>query len=155
MTWQNKEFLQKYHQLLNTPEGRKEFIQRVYRELTGIVVREELFDEILPEADIDLSTERWEYFDSELLKLLDEAENSMWKNKSNDHGRLRQLLFANLPFDDIDYEDIVNHLEENKDKLGIKMEPLEQIYSYDNWPDYDLLGKFDKAAYERENPDLF
>ena len=55
MTWQNKEFLQKYHQLLNTPEGRKEFIQRVYRELTGIVVREELFDEILPEADIDLS----------------------------------------------------------------------------------------------------
>ena len=29
----------------------------------------------LTEADIDLSTERWEYFDSELLKLLDEAEN--------------------------------------------------------------------------------
>ena len=110
MTWQNKEFLQKYHQLLNTPEGRKEFIQRVYRELIGIVVREELFDEILPEADIDLSKERWEYFDSELLKLLDEAEKSMWKNRSNDHGRLRQLLFANLPFDDIDYEDIVNHL---------------------------------------------
>ena len=83
MYYQNKEFLQKYHQLLNTPEDRKEFIQRVYRELTGIVVRKELFDEILPEADIDLSTERWEYFDSELLKLLDEAENSMWKNKSN------------------------------------------------------------------------
>ena len=155
MYYQNKEFLQKYYQLLDSPEARKEFIQRVYRELTGIIVRKELFDEILPEADIDLSTERWEYFDSELLKLLDEAEKSMWKNRSNDHGRLRQLLFANLPFDDIDYEDIVKHLEENKDKLGIKMEPLEQIYSYDDLQDYDLLGKFDKAAYERENPDLF
>ena len=155
MYYQNKEFLQRNLFLLDDIYGIEDFIHRAYVELTGIIVRKELFDEILPEAGIDLSTERWEYFDSELLKVLNEAENSMWKNKSNDHGRLRQLLFANLPFDDIDYEDIVKHLEENKDKLGIKMEPLEQIYSYDDLPDYDLLGKFDKAAYERENPDLF
>ena len=68
---------------------------------------------------------------------------------------MRQLLFANLPFDDIPYDDIVKHLEENKDRLGIKMEPLEQIYSYDDMQDYDLLGKFNKIAYENENPDLF
>ena len=28
------------------------------------------------------------------------------------------------------------------------------MYSYDDLPDYDLLGKFDKAAYESENSDL-
>lgn len=155
MNPQVKEFLQRNLFLLDDIYGIEDFIHRAYVELTIVAARKQLFEEILPSADIDLSKERWEYFDSELLKLLDEAEKAMWKNKSNDHGRLRQLLFANLPFDDIPYDDIVKHLEENKDKLDIKMEPLDQIYSYDDMPDYDLLGKFDKAAYERENPDLF
>ena len=152
---QVKEFLQRNLFLLDDIYGIEDFIRRVYVELTGVATRKQLFEEILPSVDIDLSKERWEYFDSELLALLDAAEKSMWKNKSNDHGRLRQLLFANLPFDDIPYDDIVEHLKENKDRLGLKMIPLPAAYSYDSLEDYDLLGKFDKAAYERENPDLF
>lgn len=152
---QVKEFLQKNLFLLDDIYGIEDFIHRAYVELTIVAARKQLFEEILPSADIDLSKERWEYFDSELLKVLDEAEKAMWKNKSNDHGRLRQLLFANLPFDDIPYNDIVEHLKKNKDRLGLKMIPLPIAYSYDSLEDYDLLGKFDKAAYERENPDLF
>ena len=152
---QVKEFLQRNLFLLDDIYGKEDFIHRAYVELTGVSHRKQLFDEILPSADIDLSKERWEYFEYQLLKYIKESESSLWKNKSNDHLRLRQALFANLTFDDIPYNDIVNHLIENKDRLNLKMEPLEQIYSYDDMQDYDLLGKFDKLAYERENPDLF
>ena len=44
----------------------------------------------------------------------------------------------------------------NRDRLNLKMIPLEPIYSREGaYEDYDLLGVFDKQKYERENPDLF
>ena len=157
MYFQNKEFLKKYKNLLtNDSQDLLDFIITLYDENSiGIVPREEMLEEILPTiiSEEMITSLLWKRLELYILRELEYWKNNVWRNASGDWARLQQVL-SGLKYD-FQYEDIVNHLMGNKDRLGLKMIPLEPAYARENRVDYDLLGVFDKQKYERENPDLF
>ena len=157
MYFQNKEFIKKYKNLLtNDSQDLLDFIIILYDENSiGIIPREEMLEEILPTIIPEeiITSLLWKRLELYILRELEYWKNNVWRNASGDWARLQQVL-SGLKYD-FQYEDIVNHLMKNKDRLGLKMIPLEPAYARENRVDYDLLGVFDKQKYERENPDLF
>ena len=154
---QNIEFLKKYKNLLTTnTQDLYDFIVTLYDTNTlGRLPRKEMLKEILPKVvppEI-ISSLLWERLETAILQELDYWKTNNWRNSSGDWARLQQVLED--VNHDFNYEEVVDHLIGNKDRLGLKMIPLEPIYSREGGIDYDLLGVFDRQKYERENPDLF
>lgn len=154
---QNVEFLKKYKNLLTTnTQDLYDFIVTLYDTPTlGRIPREEMLNEILPKvvpSEI-ISSLLWERLETFILQELDYWKTNNWRNSSGDWARLQQIL-EDINHD-FPYKVVVDHLIRNKDRLGLKMIPLEPIYSREGGIDYDLLGVFDKQKYKRENPDLF
>lgn len=155
---QNIEFLKKYKNLLTTnTQDLYDFIVTLYDTNTlGRLPREEMLKEILPKVLTQeiITALLWKRLETAILQELDYWKTNNWRNSSGDWARLQQIL-EDINHD-FNYEEVVDHLMKNKNRLNLKMIPLEPIYSREGaYEDYDLLGVFDKQKYERENPDLF
>lgn len=152
-----KEFIYKRKYLLTSSDDRESlfnFICMAYQDLDSIS-RKELIDEILPSviSQHAITSLLWKRLEMCILDTLKHWKNTLWKNSSGDWARLQQVLED--VNHDFTYGEIVDHLIENKNKLGLKMIPLEPAYAREDGTDYDLLGIFDKQRYKIENPDLF
>ena len=155
---QNIEFLKKYKNLLTTnTQDLYDFIVTLYDTPTlGRIPRKEMLEEILPKVIPQeiITSLLWERLERYILEELKYWKSNNWRNSSGDWARL-QFVLEDINCD-FNYEEVVDHLMKNRDRLNLKMIPLEPIYSREGaYEDYDLLGVFDKQKYERENPDLF
>lgn len=74
--------------------------------------------------------------------------NSPFGDKASSWSRLNWMLMAAPTFDQSN-DDVKESVFENKDWIGVTLEPLDTKYSWDGSQDYDL-GFFDKRYYKEE-----
>lgn len=147
-----KNFIKDYSELINNSNMHKELVRVANETLynNDLVV---LFF-MLREIGVNLDDYRWEMFDNTFLNAIAPMRRDPFKDgKDASWSRLDYIL------DDIDYQgfthpEIVNHLKEVKDKLGIEMNPLPAEYGWKGTGDYDL-GWFSKYEYKRLYPEEF
>ena len=97
---------------------------------------------------------KWKSVIKELFWRIDFEQNNIFNERSNPWSRFDWMWQALHTFD-ISSKDFLEHLLQNKITYGLKMEKLPFQYCYyGDGSDYDL-GWFNKAAYEKENPEIF
>ena len=135
-----KKFLEDHIDLLDGTEAElKEFCLLYSKYHCGYVPGRQLYDEILPDAGINLDKYRWEVFDDNFIEKLDYEKHSPYNRvlKSNSWSRLQYLL-SSLDEHYFSYDEIVQHCLENQSKLQINMEKIPYGCGWESDNDYDL-----------------
>lgn len=92
----------------------------------------------------------WGSIEGEILsKIQFELDHNYFnQDRANSWSRVRWMLYGIYTYN-YSHDQIVQHLIDNKDRLNLKMTPLDSEYSYDGSDEYDL-GWFKPQYYNPE-----